>query len=89
MTTAWFVWRGKRFEAALVGDKWILACPLCGDGIVFSHNESPHDEMWLPHTIEVGPDGALTVKPSVVCPRTRADNEHCSWHVTITAGAAS
>lgn len=80
---AWFTWQGKRYEAEQPeGGKWLIACPMCGDGIVFSKDGSPHDEMWLPHTVTVAENGALSVMPSVICPRCN------QWHVVITDGAA-
>lgn len=79
----WFEWQGKRYEAERPeGGNWLMACPVCGDGIVFSKDDSPHDEMWLPHDVSVGADSSLTVHPSVICPRCN------SWHVVITAGKA-
>jgi hypothetical protein len=77
-----FIWRGKRYEGKAIDGTTLLACPICGDGIVFSKDGSPQDEMWLPHHVATAPDGALTISPSVVCPR------NCGWHVVISNGLA-
>lgn len=75
----WFFWKGKRYEAIRQPDGILyLGCPICGDGIPF--HGVPRDEMSLPHQVTVAPDGALTISPSVVCPR------NCGWHVVITNG---
>lgn len=81
MNNPWFQWNGKKYPVIFSANVFILACPICGDGIP-CHGE-PMDEMWLPHAVSVTEDGAITVTPSVVCPR------NCGWHVTITNGHAA
>lgn len=87
MTRAWFHWgsgiywaiRPPRLDGA-EGD-WTMACPRCGDGIPC--NGTPRDELAVGHyRVSVRGDGALTLSPSVICPR-------CRWHVVITEGVAS
>lgn len=86
MRTAWFAWNGQRCTAVepltdrgAVGT-WTIACPQCGDGIPC--NGLPRDELGVgAYQIHVADDGALTLSPSVICPR-------CQWHVVITNGVA-
>ena len=78
----WFTWRGKRYEALPVANyNFVIGCPICGDGIPC--HGTPRDEMTLSHSVSVAADGAMTVSPSVVCPR------NCGWHVVITNGVAN
>lgn len=76
-----FQWHGQRFESIEANGIIIIGCPICGDGIPC--HGLPRDEMFLPHTVSVSENGAMTVTPSVVCPR------NCGWHVTITDGEAT
>lgn len=79
----WFEFESKRYEGRVIDGRTIIACPKCGDGIVFHRELNPNpDEMWLPHELSLQADGAMTVNPSVVCPR------QCGWHVVITNGTA-
>jgi hypothetical protein len=76
-----FFWEGKRYEAKQDGNTILIACPICGDGIPC--NGAPRDEMTVSHyQISIAPTGALTLTPSVVCPR------NCGWHVVISNGVA-
>lgn len=77
----WFIWKGIIYKTRFDGSVLIIGCPICGDGIPC--NGEPRDEMTVPHTISIRADGALTVSPSVICPRK------CGWHVVITDGQAA
>lgn len=80
-TRPWYHYDGQLFRAAFTaGGELILGCPRCGDGVPFTGE--PRDEMVASHRKVIAQDGALTLSPSVVCPRG------CGWHVFITAGAA-
>jgi Family of unknown function (DUF6527) len=79
--SAWFEWRGKHYPVVQgLPGSYTIACPQCGDGIPC--NGPPRDELAVSHyNVSVRADGALTLNPSVVCPR-------CQWHVIITDGQA-
>jgi len=80
MNYPWYRWHDKGYPVLISGNLFVIACPICGDGIPC--HGLPRDEMWLPHAVSMSEDGAIIATPSVVCPR------NCGWHVVITNGQA-
>lgn len=83
---AWFEYRGRRMDLTRFtnADGFPHECPKCGRRCVLDTVEvnkaSGHPEG---HELGVRQDGALTARPSVLCP-----HDGCGWHVMISEGVA-